>query len=164
MSEPNILLSRVDNRLVHGQVGMTWANTLGANLIVVANDDVSKDSVQQNLMEMVISDAIGIRFFSLEKTARIISKAAPRQKILLVIRTPQDALELVKNGVPIKKLNIGNMHFSEGKEHITTNISVSKDDIQTFKELNKLGIKLEIQNVPNEHATDLMSSLPTEQE
>lgn len=54
MSGPNILLTRIDNRLVHGQVGVTWVNHLGANLLVVANDKVSEDEVQQNLMDMVL--------------------------------------------------------------------------------------------------------------
>lgn len=35
MSSPNILLTRIDNRLVHGQVGVTWTSTIGANLLVV---------------------------------------------------------------------------------------------------------------------------------
>ena len=49
---PNILMTRIDNRLVHGQVGVTWTNTLGANLVVVANDEAAADPVQQNLMDM----------------------------------------------------------------------------------------------------------------
>lgn len=53
MGVPNILATRIDNRLVHGQVGMTWANSIGCNLVVVANDAVSTDTVQQNVMEMV---------------------------------------------------------------------------------------------------------------
>lgn len=80
MTKPNILLTRIDNRLVHGQVGMTWTNTLGANLVVVANDEVATDSVQQNLMDMVLPETVQIRFFTLEKTIRIIGKAAPHQK------------------------------------------------------------------------------------
>ena len=44
---PNILLTRIDNRLVHGQVGVTWTKTLGANLIVVADDTAAEDRIQQ---------------------------------------------------------------------------------------------------------------------
>ncbi len=55
---PNILLTRIDNRLVHGQVGVSWTATLGANLILVADDGVAKDSLQQRLMKMV-ADAQG---------------------------------------------------------------------------------------------------------
>ncbi|MEG2874008.1 PTS galactosamine transporter subunit IIB, partial [Carnobacterium sp.] len=132
MTKPNILLTRIDNRLVHGQVGMTWTNTLGANLVVVANDEVAKDSVQQNLMDMVLPETVQIRFFTLEKTIRIISKAAPHQKILLVVKTPEDALTLVEGGVPIEFLNIGNLHFSEGKQQLSSTVSVDKNDVETF--------------------------------
>ena len=119
---PNILLTRVDNRLIHGQVGVTWVNHLGANLILVANDKVAADPVQQSLMEMVLPDAIQTRFFTIDKTINIIHKASDRQKIFLVCRTPQDALRLIEGGVPIKELNIGNMHFSEGKEQISSTV------------------------------------------
>lgn len=50
MAEPNILLTRVDNRLIHGQVGVTWTMTLGANLLLVADDDTAANPVMQELM------------------------------------------------------------------------------------------------------------------
>ena len=147
---PNILLTRVDYRVIHGHVGVTWVNHLGANLILVANDEVAADPVQQNLMDMVVPDAIQTRFFSIDKTIKVIHKAADRQKIFLVCRTPQDALRLVKGGVPIKELNIGNMHFSEGKEQIASTVSVDEDDKKTIRELLDLGIKVEVRRVPDE--------------
>lgn len=159
MTKPNILLTRIDNRLVHGQVGMTWTNTLGANLVVVANDEVAKDSVQQNLMDMVLPETVQIRFFTLEKTIRIISKAAPHQKILLVVKTPEDALTLVEGGVPIEFLNIGNLHFSEGKQQLSSTVSVDKNDVKTFKKLNQLGVKMEVKGIPSERGQDLMNLL-----
>lgn len=159
MTKPNILLTRIDNRLVHGQVGMTWTNTLGANLVVVANDEVAKDSVQQNLMDMVLPETVQIRFFTLEKTIRIIGKAAPHQKILLVVKTPEDALTLVEGGVPIEFLNIGNLHFSEGKQQLSSTVSVDKNDVETFRKLNQLGVKMEVKGIPSERGQDLMNLL-----
>ena len=41
---PNILLTRIDNRLVHGQVAAQWCGSIGANIILVANDEVEKDT------------------------------------------------------------------------------------------------------------------------
>lgn len=159
MTKPNILLTRIDNRLVHGQVGMTWTNTLGANLVVVANDEVATDSVQQNLMDMVLPETVQIRFFTLEKTIRIIGKAAPHQKILLVVKTPEDALILVEGGVPIEFLNIGNLHFSEGKQQLSSTVSVDKNDVETFRKLNQLGVKMEVKGIPSERGQDLMNLL-----
>lgn len=159
MGTPNILLTRIDNRLIHGQVGMTWTNTLGANLVIVANDEVSSDEVQQNLMDMVLPETAQSRYFTIEKTIRIIDKAAPRQKILLVVRTPQDALRLVEGGVPLKKINVGNLHFSEGKKQISPVVSVDEKDIETFRKLHDLGVELEVKGTPDDRGFDLMSKI-----
>ena len=147
---PNILLTRVDNRLIHGQVGVTWVNHLGANLILIANDEVSKDKVQQSLMEMVFPDAIQARFFSIDKTIKVIHKAADRQKIFLVCKTPQDVLRLIEGGVPISEVNIGNMHFSEGKEQVSSTVSLDDDDKKTIRKIIDLGVKVEVRRVPDE--------------
>lgn len=162
MSTPNILMTRIDNRLVHGQVGVTWVNALGANLLLVANDSAAQDPVQQNLMDMVITDGIENRYFTLQKTIDIIGKAASRQKIFIVCKTPQDVLTLVKGGVPIKFVNVGNMHFSEGKKQIHKTVSVDDNDIATFKQLEQLGVTCEVRRVPDEAGekiSDLLNRL-----
>ena len=147
---PDILLTRVDNRLIHGQVGMTWATHLGADLIIVANDAVAGDEVQQNLMDMAVASTAETRYFTLQKTIDVIGLAGDWQHIFLVVRTPQDALKLVENGVTIKVLNIGNMHFSEGKKQVTSTISVDEDDKMAFRRLIELGVKVELRKVPSD--------------
>ena len=84
---PNIVLCRIDERLIHGQVGVQWVGFAGANLVLVANDEVADDPVQQNLMEMVLAEGIAVRFWSLQKVIDNIHRAADRQKILLVCIT-----------------------------------------------------------------------------
>ncbi|MBG9450485.1 PTS system N-acetylgalactosamine-specific transporter subunit IIB [Cytobacillus firmus] len=156
---PNILLTRIDNRLVHGQVGVTWVNHLGANLIVVANDEVAEDEVQQDLMEMVVPEAIGVRFFSIQTTADIIHDASEDQNIFLVSKTPQDVLRLVEGGVPIDKVNIGNMHYSEGKTQIYSTVSIDDADKEAFRKLKEHGVKLEVRRVPDERPDDIYKFL-----
>lgn len=153
MAEPNILLTRIDNRLVHGQVATQWNSTLGSNLILVANDDVS-NTMRQNLMKMAAPAGVATRFFSLQKTIDVIGKASPRQKIFIVAETPEDVLTLVKGGVPIKKVNIGNMHMSEGKRQVATSVAVNDEDVAAFKELQELGVELEIRRVPSTPVED----------
>ncbi|WP_289997140.1 PTS N-acetylgalactosamine transporter subunit IIB [Photorhabdus laumondii] len=150
MSIPNILMTRIDNRLVHGQVGVTWTNSLGANLVLVANDQAAGDLMQQNLMDMVVSDGVQTRYFTLQKTIDVIHKAAERQKIFIVCKTPQDVLTLVKGGVPIRFVNVGNMHFAEGKRQIHKTVSVDDNDVVVFRELEQLGVTCEIRRVPDE--------------
>ncbi len=155
MAEPNILLTRIDNRLIHGQVATQWNSTLGANLILVANDDVAGNKMRQNLMNMAAPTGVATRFFSLQKTIDVIHKASPKQHIFLVAENPSDVLTLVKGGVPIRKVNIGNMHMSEGKRQVATSVAVDDDDVAAFKELQDLGVELEIRRVPSTPAEDI---------
>ena len=155
MAEPNILLTRIDNRLIHGQVATQWNSTLGANLILVANDDVAGNKMRQNLMNMAAPTGVATRFFSLQKTIDVIHKASPKQHIFLVAENPSDVLTLVKGGVPIRKVNSGNMHMSEGKRQVATSVAVDDADVAAFKELQDLGVELEIRRVPSTPAEDI---------
>lgn len=148
MAEPNILLTRIDNRLIHGQVATQWNGTIGANLILVANDKVAGDKVRQGLMDMAAPSGVQTRYFSIQKTIDIIHKAAPRQKIFIIVENPADVLKLVEGGVPIKKLNIGNMHMAEGKRQVATTVAVDDEDVAVFKKLKESGVELEIRRVP----------------
>lgn len=151
MATPDIVLTRIDNRLVHGQVGVVWTSAVNANLLLVANDAAASDPLQQELMTATAeSSGVGIRFWTLEKTITTIAKASPRQHIFLVIKAPEDALKLVQGGVPIKEINVGNMHFSEGKEQISKKVFVDQADKDAFNELIDAGVKVYIQDVPEE--------------
>ena len=110
-------------------------------------------------MEMVIADGIAIRFWSIQKTIDLIHKANNSQKILLVCRTPSDFITLVNGGVPVEKINVGNMHYHEGKKQIAKTVSVDDKDIAAFNDLKSHNIPCMIQGVPTENAVDVFSFL-----
>ena len=148
---PNILLTRIDNRLIHGQVGVTWTMTLGANLILVADDETSENQLMQQLMATTAkSSGAGVRFFSIQKTIDIIHKAADRQKIFIVCKTPKQVRQLIEGGVPITEVNVGNMHFSQGKRQISKKVYVDDEDMRDLKTIKDAGVTLYIQDVPGD--------------
>lgn len=148
---PNILLTRIDNRLIHGQVGVTWTMTLGANLVVVADDEVAENSLMQQLMATTAkSSGAGVRFFTVQKTIDVIHKANEKQKIFLVCKTPQTVRKLVDGGVPIDVVNVGNMHFSAGKRQISKKVYVDDADLADLLYLQDKGVQVYIQDVPGD--------------
>lgn len=147
----NILLTRIDNRLVHGQVGNIWATAIGANLLVVVDDAVAEDKLQQQIMAMTAqSRGIGIRFFSVEKTIAIIDRASDSQKIFLVARTPHVVRKLVDGNVPIREVNVGNMHFAEGKRQFTSKIYLDEKDAEDLNYIASKGIAVYAQDTPDD--------------
>ena len=61
-------------------------------------------------------------------------------------------LKLVEGGVPIKKVNVGNMHMADGKRQVATSVAVDDDDVAAFKKLQELGAELEIKRVADHPA------------
>ena len=148
MSNVNIEMMRVDERLIHGQ-GQMWLNALGVNTVIVADDEASNDPIQQTLMKTVVPKSIAMRFFSIDKTCELIHKASPKQKIFIVCKTPKAALRLIAGGVPVKEINIGNIHNCEGKEQVTRSIYLGKEDKAALKELStKYGVKFNTKTTP----------------
>ena len=134
MSNVNIEMMRIDERLIHGQ-GQMWLNALGVNTVIVANDEASTDSIQQTLKKTVVPKSVAMRFFSIDKTCELIHKASPKQKIFLVVKTAEDALKLIKGGVPVSEINIGNIHNAPGKEAVTRSIFLGDEDKVALREL-----------------------------
>lgn len=155
MKMPNILLTRIDNRLIHGQVATQWTSSIGANLLLVANDDVANNTFRQGLMDMAAPSYAQTRYWTIQKTIDTIHKASDAQKIFIICENPQDVLKLVEGGVPIKKVNIGNMHMSEGKRQVAGSVAVDASDIEAFEKLRNLGVELEIRKVPSMASEDV---------
>ncbi len=151
VASPDIVLTRIDNRLVHGQVGVVWTSSVGANLLLVANDDTANDDLQQQLMAATAeTSGVGIRFWTIDKTIKNISRASASQHIFLIVRNPQDARRLVEGGVPIRNLNIGNMHFSSGKKQVTKYTYMDEQDKADLKACAESGVNVYIQETPED--------------
>lgn len=152
MSTPNIVWTRIDERLLHGQIRITWGKKSGANLILVANDEAAEGpnaAFQQAGMKASAGGEYAVRFFTLQKTIEVIHKASPAQKIFILCNCPADVATLVEGGVPIKHVNVGNMHYHDGKTQLTRQVSVDARDVDAFKRLKAKGVQCEVQNTPD---------------
>ena len=142
MATPNIVMTRIDERLVHGQ-GQLWVKSLGVNTVIVANDQASQDAMAQTLMKTVIPKDVAMRFYSVQKVIDIIHKANPAQTIFLIVKD-------CKGGVPIKQIIIGNIHNCEGKEKVTRSIFLGAEDKAALKEMiEKYNVEFNTQTTPS---------------
>lgn len=148
MAQPKILLTRIDDRFIYGQDVELWNEAVGSNLVLIVNDEIAADSRKWAPMRVAASEGVWTRFFSVQKAIEVIHSATPRQWILIMVASPADALALVKGGVPITKISIGHMQAEEGKRPVTPAVAIDDADTAAFKELQALGIELEIRYLP----------------
>ena len=149
MGMPDIVMGRIDNRLLHGQVGVAWSNYLQANTVVIVDDDMANNNAGQTVMSLA-AKAYGyqIRFFTVDKAKEILWKASKDQHIFLITKEPFQMLELVKSGLPITKVNVGNIPYAEKKRQIKRFVYVSEEEHLALMEMKNMNVDVFIQDVP----------------
>ncbi|MEG0330580.1 MAG: PTS galactosamine transporter subunit IIB [Longicatena sp.] len=162
MNQAKIILTRIDNRLVHGQVGLTWTSSIGVDTIVVIDDEVALDGMRQKLMVGVAHAAnVKIRFYSVDNFVNAFNTTQSFQKLFIVVETPQVVRELVEKGIVLKDVNVGNLHYERGKVCINRKAYVNEEDIESLNYLLSKNINVYYQDVPGT-AIDKISLLDYE--
>lgn len=153
-----IIHTRIDDRLIHGQVATMWTNQLGATRIMVVDDKASCDDVMKMSLKMATPSGVALSVLPVEKaSARICSNAYEGQRVFLIVRSPETLIRLVENGVDIKKANVGNLTFTEGKTKISSTVAITEEQFRMFKKLNEMGIEVTLQLTPNNGSEDFIS-------
>lgn len=144
-----IVLTRIDNRLIHGQIVTQWCGHVQADVLLVANDEVAHDSLRQSLMKMAAPQTVETRYFTLAQTIEALNNSTSDKKVAILCETPQDVFTLIEGGVNITTVNVGNMHMSKGKRAVAISVAVDDADVSVFKKIKERGVTLEIQRVPH---------------
>ncbi len=159
----SIVLARIDNRLIHGQVLEAWVPSISANCIVVANNQVAAMTFQKILMEAAVPRGIRVVIAAVEEIPEILaSEEIDTRRVLLLFATPEDALRAHRLGVRFAELNLGNLHAGEGKVRLTCTISLDPADIEYLSRLEEQGVRIVSQCIPSDRQQPWRKLIPAE--
>jgi mannose/fructose/N-acetylgalactosamine-specific phosphotransferase system component IIB len=148
---------RIDNRLVHGQVVVTWLQAERADTIVVANDGIAGDEFQKTMLMAVKPPSVNELILSVDDALAWVKDPANASKqVFLLVKEPGDALRLHRGGLGVTTMNVGNMAFAAGSKRVTRTVFVTAKDIAAFKELSDEGVELTARMMPTEGRNDFM--------
>ncbi|MCK5526875.1 MAG: PTS sugar transporter subunit IIB [Candidatus Latescibacteria bacterium] len=144
-----ILLTRIDDRLIHGQVTVGWGDVIKPDRIILANDEVASNEWEQELYRVAVPSEIEVCVTPVEDAAQLLSEEEHNGKrTILLVDSPQDVLRLLRNGAHLENLNVGGLHFREGTRQLLPFVYVDDDDLKAFRTLCQEGVCVECQDVP----------------
>ena len=159
----DLVLVRIDDRLIHGQVVVGWAKVVTPDYIVVANDVVAADTLQRSLMELATPSHLGVVICRVDEIAEACLHAPlDNKRVLLLFSTPQDLAYAVETGLPVKRADVGGMRYAPGKRQVLRAVSLDPMDEICFRALLKKGIKLSVRMVPTDEEVDIAKFLMPE--
>lgn len=154
-----IKLTRIDDRLVHGQVAFTWVPALGIDCLLVANDTVAKDDFQKMTLGLAKPASAKLFIKSIEESITFLNDSKnASSKILILVNSVGDAAVLADRVSEIRSINFGGIRMKENARLISKSVAVTPEDILLIKDLMKKNIELEIRQVPSDQK-QLLGSL-----
>ncbi|MBO0471514.1 PTS sugar transporter subunit IIB [Enterococcus sp. DIV0242_7C1] len=156
----NIVNTRIDERLIHGQVAGIWSTSLSTQRIIVANDEAASDPLQKSSLRMAAPTSMRLSVLPVEAAAENIRAGKyGKQRLFLLFKNPKDVLRFIEADGPIKTVNVGNMSYKEGAREVTKSIQVLPEEETIFETIASKGVNVTAQLVPNDPSIDFMKKL-----
>ena len=146
-----IVLARIDDRLIHGQVVEGWLPTLNADRIVVASDQAAGDPIQTSLMGLALPPEVALTVLKVEDAARALTNGDwTKERVMLLLPGIGEARRLVEAGAKLPAINLGGLHDAPGRRFITPSIAISDGDRKDLQALLALRVELETRALPTD--------------
>lgn len=156
----SIMLTRIDDRLIHGQVVEGWVKAINVNHIVVISDEVANDKMQQALLGMAVPSTITVTVLSVDGAATALKGSQfGKDNLLLLLSNPADTLRLLQKGIALTSINLGGMHYAQGKTQLLRNLSVNEADLEALFAIGAKGIEVEGRILPRDERIDVIDIL-----
>ena len=149
-------LCRIDDRLLHGQVAVTWVGAVAPEAILIANDEAATNEMSKLALKMAKPAGVKLAIKTVDDAIALLNNPnAKKIKIFMITRTIQDTLKLVKSTDSIHRVNIGGVKNKEGGKMIAAAVCLDDADLAALKELKTLVDSLELRMVPTESRTNI---------
>lgn len=146
-----VKLTRIDHRLIHGQVAFTWTKFLDTDCILVASDKIVKDTLKMELLKMAKPANVKLVIKSIDDSITALNSGkTDKYKLMILLENVEDAYKLFNEVPMLKELNLGGIKAEEGKKQVSKAVYLSDKEIDLLKKLDEKGINVFIQMVPDE--------------
>ncbi len=147
-----IVLVRVDNRLLHGQILEAWVPRLKVKRIVVVDDEAAASPLAKAAMTLALPpDLPGdvVRLSGVDWA----ELAARAERVLVLFRDVGSLVEGTRRGLTpavARVVNLGHVHYSHGRRPVTPSVFLSAEEIAAVRALSEAGFEVEARAVPGD--------------
>ena len=146
----NVVMARIDDRLLHGQVAVAWLPFINADEVVVIDDDSAADEFMKELIMTSVPEGITAHVFTTSEASDYLNKFSVGERILILTKKITDIKELRNKKINIDTINLGGLGYIDGRRRYLNFIHLSEDEAKLIGELDESGCNFEIQMMPND--------------
>lgn len=147
----NIVMTRIDDRLMHGQIVVSWIPYLRADEVIIIDDEYASDDFMKLLIENASPENVRVHIFKLAEATQYLNDNDEGSRILVLIKNIEYVIKLLEQNIQLNKVNVGNLGSCTGRKKYYNSVYLSNDEFNILKEAQKK-VELEIKMLPNDKA------------
>lgn len=155
----NVQLFRIDDRLIHGQVVLGWANALNSKAILLCDDSVSENQWEKELYLSCVPDTLKTEILDINDTVKLLKSDEDLSKTIVLVNGPQIIEKLLEKGLDLKKINVGGIHFRDGRKSFLPYLYLDGEEVKSFLRCMEKGVVFECLDVPTGNKVNLKNLL-----
>jgi mannose/fructose/N-acetylgalactosamine-specific phosphotransferase system component IIB len=156
-----IVLCRIDERLIHGQVVVGWGTRLHPERIVVVDDELSTSLWEQELYGMGLPTKLATEFVDVATARqRLGGWRAGSERVVLLTRDVATMVRLAEGRLlEGAEVNLGGIHHAAGRQFVLPYVYLSAEERTQLQELEGEGVAISALDVPSGRRVDLAQLL-----
>jgi mannose/fructose/N-acetylgalactosamine-specific phosphotransferase system component IIB len=146
-----LVLCRIDDRLIHGQVVVGWGRPLEIDRIVLVDDEVAASEFEQELYRMAVPESMAVEFVATDAIGgRLAGLAAGRERVL-VLTGSVAAMAAVAAAGPglVRGVNVGGLHDAPGRREYLRYVFATDAELRELAALAEAGVAVSAQDLPD---------------
>lgn len=145
-----VVLYRVDERLIHGQVVVGWGAQLDPDRIVVADDVLAESPWEQELYAVGMPPEMAAEFVSVEEAVqRLPEWQGGDERVIVLTRDITSMLRLAESGaLDEAHVNIGGVHHAPGRHRVLRYVFLGDAEREALRALASEGVEVVARDVP----------------
>jgi PTS system mannose-specific IIB component/fructoselysine and glucoselysine-specific PTS system IIB component len=152
----SIVLYRVDERLIHGQVVIGWGHQLRPHRYIVVDDELAVSQWEQDLYRLGSGD-VDVLFATVQKAREDLGEwRADRERSILLTRDTATMRRLSEGGLMAgETLNLGGLRHGPGRAEVLTYLHLNDEDVRDLEAIAAGGVDVTARDLPDAHKVSL---------
>jgi len=153
-----VVLARIDDRLVHGQVVIGWGRPLAVDLIVLVDAEVAASDWEQEIYGMAVPAGMDILFVDPGEAAGRLPAWEASQSRVMVLTGTVEAMAQLQDAAPevIRRVNLGGLHHRPDRTERIPYVYLSEGELAALQQLEHAGAIVTAQNLPGSTPVPLL--------
>ena len=151
----NIVLIRIDDRLIHGQVVTQWIKDTNGNRILIVDDKLVNDRMMR-ILKAAAPPGVKVEVMTVADAEKELKQdAVPGENIVILVKVPLVLEALIDAGIPMQKIVLGGMGLTPQRKKFNKNVAATEEEVECMKRIVAKGVPMEFQLVPAERAINV---------